>query len=177
VLPFNKFPEESIFLSPEMKSTGEVMGISNTFGGSFRRATISAGNILPESGRVFLSVNDQDKLSAIPLARDLFEIGFEIVATSGTALELKRNGIPAESIFKVGEGRPNVVDGIKNGEIQLVINTPLGAQSRYDEEAIGRACIQKGILAITTLSGAAAAVRAIRYKRKIVVKSIREYHS
>ncbi len=176
VLPFNKFPEESIFLSPEMKSTGEVMGISNTFGGSFRRATISAGNILPESGRVFLSVNDQDKLSAIPLARDLFEIGFEIVATSGTALELKRNGVPAESIFKVGEGRPNVVDGIKNGEIQLVINTPLGAQSRYDEEAIGRACIQKGILAITTLSGAEAAVRAIRSKRKIVVKSIQEYH-
>ncbi len=177
VLPFNKFPEESIFLSPEMKSTGEVMGISNTFGGSFRRATISAGNDIPEGGRVFLSVNDQDKLSAIPLARDLFEIGFEIVATSGTALELKRNGIPAESIFKVGEGRPNVVDGIKNGEIQLVINTPLGAQSRYDEEAIGRACIQKGILAITTLSGAEAAVRAIRSKRKIVVKSIQEYHS
>ena len=177
VLPFNKFPEESIFLSPEMKSTGEVMGISNTFGGSFRRATISAGSNIPEDGRVFLSVNDQDKLSAIPLARDLFEIGFEIVATSGTALELKRNGIPAESIFKVGEGRPNAVDGIKNGEIQLVINTPLGAQSRYDEEAIGRACIQKGILAITTLSGAEAAVRAIRSKKKITVKSIQEYHS
>ncbi len=177
VLPFNKFPEESIFLSPEMKSTGEVMGISNTFGGSFRRATISAGSNIPEDGRVFLSVNDQDKLSAIPLARDLFEIGFEIVATSGTTLELKRNGIPAESIFKVGEGRPNAVDGIKNGEIQLVINTPLGAQSRYDEEAIGRACIQKGILAITTLSGAEAAVRAIRSKKKITVKSIQEYHS
>lgn len=177
VLPFNKFPEESIFLSPEMKSTGEVMGISDTFGGSFRRATISAGSHFPESGRVFLSVNDQDKMNAIPLARDLYEIGFEIVATSGTALELNRNGIPAESIFKVGEGRPNVVDGIKNGEINLVINTPLGAQSRFDEEAIGRACIQKGIMAITTLSGAEAAVRAIRSKRKIIVKSIQEYHS
>ncbi len=177
VLPFNKFPEESIFLSPEMKSTGEVMGISDTYGGSFRRATISAGSHFPESGRVFLSVNDQDKMNAIPLARDLYEIGFEIVATSGTALELNRNGIPAESIFKVGEGRPNVVDGIKNGEINLVINTPLGAQSRFDEEAIGRACIQKGIMAITTLSGAEAAVRAIRSKRKIVVKSIQEYHS
>lgn len=176
VLPFNKFPEESIFLSPEMKSTGEVMGISETFGESFRRATISAGNNIPESGRIFISVNDQDKLNAISLARDLFEIGFEIIATSGTALELKRNGIPAESIYKVGESRPNVVDGIKNGEIQLVINTPLGAQSRYDEEAIGRACIQKGIMAITTLSGAEAAVRAIRSKRKIVLKSIQEYH-
>jgi carbamoyl-phosphate synthase large subunit len=176
VLPFNKFPEESIFLSPEMKSTGEVMGISNTFGGSFRRATISAGNQFPESGRVFLSVNNQDKMNAIPLARDLHEFGFDIVATSGTALELNRNGIPTGSVFKVGEGRPNVVDGIKNGEINLVINTPLGAQSRFDEEAIGRACIQKGIMAITTLSGAEAVVRAIRSKRKIVVKSIQEYH-
>ncbi len=177
VLPFNKFPEESIFLSPEMKSTGEVMGISNTFGGSFRRATISAGNYFPEKGSIFISVNDQDKMNAIPLARDLYEIGFVIVATSGTAKELHRNGIPAEPIFKVGEGRPNVVDGIKNGKINMVINTPLGAQSRFDEEAIGRACIQKGIMVNTTLSGAAAAVRAIRMKRKIVVKSIQEYHS
>jgi len=176
VLPFNKFPEESIFLSPEMKSTGEVMGISTTFGGSFRRATISAGNKIPEMGRIFISVNDQDKMAAIPLVRDLHEFGFDIVATSGTARELKRNGIPSDPIFKVGEGRPNVVDGIKNGEINLVINTPLGAQSRYDEEAIGRSCIQKGIMAITTLSGAEAAVRAIRSKRKIVVKSIQEYH-
>ncbi|MBL7014184.1 MAG: carbamoyl-phosphate synthase large subunit [Candidatus Marinimicrobia bacterium] len=176
VLPFNKFPEESIFLSPEMKSTGEVMGISTTFGGSFRRATISAGNKIPEMGRIFISVNDQDKMATIPLVRDLHEFGFDIVATSGTARELKRNGIPSDPIFKVGEGRPNVVDGIKNGEINLVINTPLGAQSRYDEEAIGRSCIQKGIMAITTLSGAEAAVRAIRSKRKIVVKSIQEYH-
>ncbi len=177
VLPFNKFPEESIFLSPEMKSTGEVMGISNTFGESFKKATISAGSHIPKSGKVFISVNDQDKMNAIPLARDLFEIGFEIVATAGTAQEFNRNGIPSESIFKVGEGRPNVVDAIKNSEIQMVINTPLGAQSRYDEEAIGRACIQKGILAITTLSGAEAAVRAIRLGgRKIEVKSIQEYH-
>ncbi|MCH7762460.1 MAG: carbamoyl-phosphate synthase large subunit [Candidatus Marinimicrobia bacterium] len=178
VLPFNKFPEESIFLSPEMKSTGEVMGISNTFGESFKKATISAGSHIPKSGKVFISVNDQDKMNAIPLARDLFEIGFEIVATAGTAQEFNRNGIPSESIFKVGEGRPNVVDAIKNSEIQMVINTPLGAQSRYDEEAIGRACIQKGILTITTLSGAEAAVRAIRLGgSKIEVKSIQEFHS
>jgi len=178
VLPFNKFPEESIFLSPEMKSTGEVMGISNTFGESYKKATISAGSQIPGSGKVFISVNDLDKMTAISLARDLYEIGFIIVATTGTNQEFNRNGIPSESIFKVGEGRPNIVDSIKNDEIQLVINTPLGAQSRYDEEAIGRACIQKGILAITTLSGAEAAVRAIRLSgRKIEVKSIQEYHS
>jgi carbamoyl-phosphate synthase large subunit len=177
VLPFNKFPEESIFLSPEMKSTGEVMGISETFGQSFRRASISAGNIIPDSGTIFISVNDADKLSVIPIARDLQEIGFSLIATSGTADELRSNGLSADSVFKVGEGRPNVVDGIKNGEINLVINTPLGAQSRYDEEAMGRACIQKGVLAITTLSGAEAAVRAIRQSsRKIEVKSIQEYH-
>ena len=177
VLPFNKFPSESIFLSPEMKSTGEVMGISDTFGQSFRRASISAGNIIPDSGTVFVSVNDADKMDVIPIARDLHEIGFKVVATIGTTTELRRNGIPSESVYKVGEGRPNVVDGIKNDEINLVINTPLGAQSRYDEEAIGRACIQKGIVAITTLSGAEATVRAIRLaNRKITVKSIQEYH-
>ena len=178
VLPFNKFPEESIFLSPEMKSTGEVMGISNTMGESFRRASISAGNQLPDSGTVFISVNDSDKMNVIPIARDLHEIGFKLVGTSGTAKELNRNGIPAMSVFKVGEGRPNVVDGIKNGEVNLVINTPMGAQARYDEEAIGRSCIQKGIQAITTLSGAAAVVRAIRLAgKKIEVKSIQEYHN
>jgi carbamoyl-phosphate synthase large subunit len=178
VLPFNKFPEESIFLSPEMKSTGEVMGISNTMGESFRRASISAGNFIPNSGTVFISVNDADKLDVIPIARDLHEIGFKVVATSGTTRNLQRNGIPVQSVFKVGEGRPNVVDGIKNDEINLVINTPMGAQARYDEEAIGRACIQKGIVAITTLSGAEAAVRAIRRAgQKISVRSIQEYHS
>ena len=178
VLPFNKFPEESIFLSPEMKSTGEAMGISNTMGESFRRASIGAGNFIPNSGTVFISVNDADKLDVIPIARDLHEIGFKVVATSGTTRNLQRNGIPVQSVFKVGEGRPNVVDGIKNDEINLVINTPMGAQARYDEEAIGRACIQKGIVAITTLSGAEAAVRAIRRAgQKISVRSIQEYHS
>ena len=177
VLPFNKFPEESIFLSPEMKSTGEVMGISNSMGESFRRASISAGNKVPNSGTVFISVNDGDKLDIIPIARDLNEIGFKLVATSGTTKELKRNGLPVTPVFKVGEGRPNVLDGIKNGEVNLVINTPMGARARYDEESIGRACIQKGIEAITTLSGAEAAVRAIRLGgRKIEVKSIQEYH-
>jgi carbamoyl-phosphate synthase large subunit len=179
VLPFNKFPEESIFLSPEMKSTGEVMGISESMGESFLRASISAGNIIPKTGKVFISVNDSDKLNAIPLARDLVELGFDIVATQGTAKELKRNGLKAESVYKVGEGRPNVVDGIKNGDISLVINTPYGAMARYDEEAIGRASIQKGIVAITTLSAASAAIRALRssLREKINVKSLQEHHA
>ena len=176
VLPFNKFPQESIFLSPEMKSTGEVMGISSTFGESFRRAIISSGNKIYHQGTVFISVNNPDKLDVIPIARDLQEIGFKIVATSGTARELQRNGIPVDPVFKVGEGRPNILDHIMNNDIQIVINTPLGSQSRFDEESIGRACIQKGIMAITTLSGAEAAVRAIRSQQKIQIKSLQAYH-
>ncbi|MEL1225597.1 MAG: carbamoyl-phosphate synthase large subunit [Candidatus Neomarinimicrobiota bacterium] len=177
VLPFNKFPEESIFLSPEMKSTGEVMGISKTLGESFRKASISAGTLIPSNGTVFISVNNADKLDAIPIARDLLELGFKLVATSGTAKELAKNGLEVSTVFKVGEGRPNIVDGIKNGEINLVINTPMGARARYDEESIGRACIQHGIVAITTLSGANAALRAIRVaSKKIELDSIQNYH-
>ena len=177
VLPFNKFPQESIFLSPEMKSTGEVMGISKTFGESFRKASISANNNIPEKGTIFISVNDQDKLNVIPIARDLYEMGFNIIATIGTTKALIQNGVPVKSIFKVGEGRPNVVDGIKNDEIDIVINTPLGAQARYDEESIGQACIQKNIMVVTTLSGAEAIVRAIRVSGLTNVKSLQEYHS
>ncbi len=177
VLPFNKFPAESIFLSPEMKSTGEVMGISENFGLSFYKATLSAGIKLPESGLVFISVNNEDKFKIISIARAFKELGFNIVATEGTAKELIKNGMSAEAVYKVGEGRPNIVDRIKNNEIDLVINTPLGAQSRYDEEAIGKACIQKSIMAITTLSAADAVLYAIRTKNKIKVKSMQEYHS
>ena len=115
-------------------------------------------------------------MNIIPIARDLYEMGFNILATRGTTKELIRNGIPVNPIFKVGEGRPNVVDGIKNDEIDLVINTPLGAQARYDEESIGKACIQKSIMVITTLSGAEAIVRAIRLTGPVNVKSLQEYH-
>jgi len=177
VLPFNKFPNERVFLGPEMKSTGEVMGISATFGDAFARAAIASGNQLPESGKVFISVNDNDKLTVVPIARDFQEMGFEIVATTGTAETLRRNGIQCENISKVGEGRPNAVDGIKNGEIVLVINTPLGQRSRYDEESIGRAAIRKGIPAITTMSGAQAAARSLRSHRDIEVHSLEEYYT
>ena len=161
VFPFNKFPNSDLLLGPEMKSTGEVMGISKTMGESFRKASISAGNIIPDKGTVFISVNNADKLDLISIARDFIEFGFKIVATTGTAIELNRNGLHADSIFKAGEGRPNVVDAIKNGEIQMVINTPMGAQAREDEYEIGRSAIRHKIPAITTISGAQAAVRGL----------------
>ena len=178
VLPFNKFPDESIFLSPEMKSTGEVMGISKTLGVAFRKASIGAGNMLPGTGTVFVSVNDSDKLEILNIARDFFELGFNLIGTEGTATVLKKNGLPARQVFKVGEGRPNIVDEIKNKKISLVINTPMGSRSRYDEQEIGRSCIRYGILAVTTLSGANALLRAIRSSNNSKkVQSLQEYYS
>jgi len=162
VFPFNKFPQQNVFLSPEMKSTGEVIGFDKHLGSAYAKAEAGAGNSLPEEGTIFISVNNLDKIKAIPLARDFQELGFDIIATQGTAHLLSENGISTRSIFKVGEGRPNVVDAIKNGEVQLVINTPLGAQSRFDEYDIGRSAIRYKIPAITTISGAQAAVRGIR---------------
>ena len=162
VFPFNKFPQQNVFLSPEMKSTGEVIGFDKHLGSAYAKAEAGAGNSLPEEGTIFISVNNLDKIKAIPLARDFQELGFDIIATKGTAELLSENGISTRSIFKVGEGRPNVVDAIKNGEVQLVINTPLGAQSRFDEYDIGRSAIRYKIPAITTISGAQAAVRGIR---------------
>ncbi len=178
VLPFNKFPDESIFLSPEMKSTGEVMGISKTLGESFRKASIGAGNMLPSNGTVFISVNDSDKLEILNIARDFFELGFNLVGTEGTANVLQKNGLPARQVYKVGEGRPNIVDEIKNKKISLVINTPMGFRSRYDEQEIGRSCIKYGILAVTTLSGANAVLRAIRSSNTSKkVQSLQKYYS
>ncbi len=162
VFPFNKFPQQNVFLSPEMKSTGEVIGFDKHLGSAYAKAEAGAGQTLPIEGTIFISVNNMDKIRAIPLARDFQELGFDIIATKGTADLLSENGISTRSVFKVGEGRPNVVDAIKNGEIQLVINTPLGAQSRFDEYDIGRSAIRYKIPVITTISGAQAAVRGIR---------------
>ena len=162
VFPFNKFPQQNVFLSPEMKSTGEVIGFDKHLGSAYAKAEAGAGQTLPIEGTIFISVNNMDKIRSIPLARDFQELGFDIIATKGTADLLSENGISTRSIFKVGEGRPNVVDAIKNGEVQLVINTPLGAQSRFDEYDIGRSAICYKIPVITTISGAQAAVRGIR---------------
>ena len=166
VFPFNKFPDQKIFLSPEMKSTGEVIGLDKHLGSAYLKAELGSGNTLPNDGNIFISVNQNDKNQIIKIARDFNELDFKIIATSGTSQLLNDNGISSRKIFKVGEGRPNIVDAIKNNEINLIINTPLGEQSRYDEYKIGRAAIEYKIPVITTLSGANAALRAIRFQNK-----------
>ena len=166
VFPFNKFPNQKIFLSPEMKSTGEVIGLDKHLGSAYLKAELGSGNTVPNDGNIFISVNQNDKNQIIKIARDFNELDFKIIATSGTSQLLNDNGISSRKIFKVGEGRPNIVDAIKNNEINLIINTPLGEQSRYDEYKIGRAAIEYKIPVITTLSGANAALRAIRFQNK-----------
>jgi carbamoyl-phosphate synthase large subunit len=161
VFPFAKFPGVDPILSPEMHSTGEVMGIGNTFGEAYAKAMIGAGLSLPSSGKAFLSVNDADKGTAVLLARRLVRLGFEVVATVGTAARLLEVGLNVETVFKVNEGRPNIVDHIKKGEISLIINTPLGRVSHYDEQAIRRAALQYGVPCVTTMTGAQALVEAI----------------
>jgi len=162
VFPFNKFPNQKVFLSPEMRSTGEVIGFDRHLGSAYAKAEMGAGTKLPSKGNIFISVNDADKKNIIKIARDFIEMDFQIIATKGTANLLNQNGINCLSIYKVGEGRPHIVDEIKNNNINIIINTPLGAQSRYDEYEIGKAAIQFKIPVITTLSGATAALRAIR---------------
>ena len=178
VFPFNKFPGVDSILGPEMKSTGEVMGVADSFGSAFAKAQLSAGVRLPQNGTVFLSVNDRDKLNLVPIAKDIEDLGFYLLATAGTGEFLQANGIKTSHIFKVGEGRPNVVDLIKSKKIDLIINTPLGRQSHYDEKAIRRAATQYGVACITTLLGAAAAANAnvtLRHE-EFTVCSLQEYH-
>jgi carbamoyl-phosphate synthase large subunit len=161
VFPFAKFPGVDPILSPEMHSTGEVMGIGDTFGEAYGKAMMGAGVSLPTTGKAFMSVNDMDKGTAVLLARKLSRLGFELIATLGTAARLREVGLEVESVFKVNEGRPNIVDHIKSGEISLVINTPLGRVSRFDEQAIRRAALQYNVPCVTTMTGAQALVEAI----------------
>jgi carbamoyl-phosphate synthase large subunit len=178
VFPFNRFYGVDTVLGPEMKSTGEVMGIDTDFGLAFIKSQIAAGLTLPLKGRVFISVMNKDKRSIVFVAKKLVDFGFEIVATKGTAKVLANNGIPVQTVFKVGEGRPDIVDRIKNGEIHLVINTPSGKKPKADEVAIRSQSVAHNIPCITTLSGASAAVNGIEslLKRGISAKSIQEYH-
>ncbi len=178
VFPFMKFPGSDILLGPEMKSTGEVMGISEDFGIAFAKAQAAAGNTIPTEGTVFISVNDHDKGGVLPHARALHETGFQIIATRGTAEFLEAQGVPAERVFKVNEGRPNVVDRIKSGGIHLIINTPLGRESFYDDGPIRTNATLHGVLCVTTLTAAAATVQAIRALRKhaVTVSSLQEIH-
>jgi carbamoyl-phosphate synthase large subunit len=178
VFPFQKFPGVDTLLGPEMKSTGEVMGVADSFGLAFGKAQLAAHQRIPTTGRVFLSVNEQDKPRVVSIARDLAVLGFKLVATRGTAQTLRAAGLKVERVYKVNEGRPNVVDLIKSGKLDLIINTPLGRASRFDEKAIRRAAVQGGVTCITTLSAAAAAVNGIRAQRDmgIQVASLQELH-
>ncbi len=175
VLPFKKFKDEKVFLGPEMKSTGEVMGIDMSTGSAFLKAMKSDGYNVPKQGTAFLSVNKTDRAGLVPIAKNLMSLGFNLVATKGTSRFLNEQGILCDDMFKVGEGRPNVVDEILNDNIQLVINTPEGPQSRFDEEAIGKTSVMKNILTITTLPGARAAIDSMKHLNKISVKALQEY--
>ncbi len=161
VFPWGKFPGVDTVLGPEMKSTGEVMGVADNFGEAFAKAQIAAGQVLPRSGTVFLSVNDHDKDGLVTLARQFQEMGFHLVATHGTAAVLEAAGLQPERVYKVKEGRPNVVDLIKGDRIQLIVNTPRGQDTFFDEKAIRRAAVLARIPTITTLAAANAAAGGI----------------
>src|SRR5207253_10174009 len=148
-------------LSPEMHSAGEVMGIGESFGEAYAKAMTAAGTELPQRGTAFISVNESDKGQAVVLARRLSRLGFELMATVGTAERLREVGLVCATVFKVNEGRPNVADYIKQGDIALVINTPLGRASHYDEQAIRRAALQYNVPCVTTMTGAQALVEAL----------------
>ena len=179
VFPFVKFPGVDPILSPEMHSTGEVMGVGDTFGEAYGKAMQGAGLRLPKTGRAFISVNDSDKGQSVVLARKLSRLGFQLVATLGTAARLREVGLEVETVFKVNEGRPNIVDHIKTGDIALVINTPLGRVSHFDEQAIRRAALQYSVPCVTTMTGAQAIVEAIAAgdTGETVVRSLQEMHA
>ena len=179
VFPFVRFPGVDTILGPEMKSTGEVMGGAANFGSAFAKAQLAVGQQLPESGTVFVSVNNDDKPNALPVVRDLKQLGFAIVATRGTAAYLRAHGVAVEVIYKVNEGRPNVADQAVNGKIQLIINTPMGRESFFDDRAVRRVAMMQGIACITTLTGASAAVSAIRSLRthSLGVRALQDYYA
>jgi len=179
VFPFIKFPGIDITLGPEMRSTGEVMGIDADLGSAYAKAQMAAAPALPDGGNVFISVKDRDKAAVAPIAKDFADLGFTIYATAGTAAVLKENGIPANLLHRIHEGRPNVLDMIKNGEINFIINTPSGQQPRLDEIAIRSAAVANRIATMTTLRGARASADAIRAIREhgLSVKSLQEYHA
>ncbi|HMH43597.1 MAG TPA: carbamoyl-phosphate synthase large subunit [Pyrinomonadaceae bacterium] len=180
VFPFRKFPGVDPVLSPEMHSTGEVMGIGETFGEAYAKAMTAAGTELPQKGTAFISVNQIDKGQAVVLARRLSRLGFQLMATVGTAERLREVGLECATVFKVNEGRPNVADHIKQGEIALVINTPLGRSSHYDEQAIRRAALQYNVPCVTTMTGAQALVEALASRvdgKPISVYALQELHA
>jgi carbamoyl-phosphate synthase large subunit len=179
VFPFNKFPGQDILLGPEMRSTGEVMGTDPDWGMAYAKSQMAAAPPLPQDGRVFISVRDSDKKQIAPLAKGFSELGFKLYATSGTAKVLHENGISVQPLFKLAEGRPNVLDMIKNGEMQMVINTPAGKTPRVDEVRIRTAAVGHKIPIMTTLAGANAALLGIKALRErgLTVRPLQEYHA
>jgi carbamoyl-phosphate synthase large subunit len=178
VLPFNRFPGFDTILGPEMKSTGEVMGIDKNFGVAFAKSQIASNQILPTSGKVFISVNDKDKSNIVPIAAALFKMGFKIIATKGTSEILEKHNIKCFSVLKISEGRPNVLDMMKNGEINLIINTPEGSNARSDGYYLRTAAVMANIPSITTISAASAVIQGIhelKYNKEIKVKCMQDY--
>ena len=179
VFPFPMFPEVDPILGPEMRSPGEVLGISDSFGLAFFKAQEAAQQMLPDSGTVLITVSRKDVPTLLDVAQQFKELGFRIKATRGTHEFLHSKGIESEFILKMYEGRPNIVDGIMNGEIQLVINTPVGKLSQYDDSYIRKTAIKYRIPYITTLAAASAAARGITAHRKgeSAIRSLQSYHS
>jgi len=179
VFPFNKFPGVDTLLGPEMKSTGEVMGIDTSFGIAFAKAQLGGGMRLPQGGKVFISVRDEDKPSVAPVAEKLYRAGFEIVATRGTAAYFEARGIPSEVVNKVQEGSPHIGDQVKNGEVAMVINTPTDAHSQADSYSIRRFALDYQVPYFTTIAGAEAAAEGIEYlkEREFDVKALQDYEA
>jgi carbamoyl-phosphate synthase large subunit len=180
VLPFQRFPGSDTLLGPEMRSTGEVMGIADTFGQAYAKAELAAGEALPTTGTVFLSTHDRDKPTLVPVARELAAKGFALVATSGTADVLRAAGLTVESILKVHEGRPNIEDAIRSGQIQLLINTPAGRQAAHDDRDLRRAALEYDVPTVTTLAGARAAVEgiaALQEHHSVEVTALQDIHA
>jgi len=179
VFPFDRFSGVDTILGPEMKSTGEVMGIDRNFGLAYFKAQAASKNRIPESGKIVFSIKDKDKAHAVPLAKKLIEMGFGIIATKGTAAYLEERGLDVKVINKVAEGRPHIVDLIKNREVDFVVNTVTGAQAQRDSFSIRQSALQYGVPYTTTIAGAGAVVKAIEMLRseKLSIRSIQEYHS
>ncbi|MEO8478516.1 MAG: carbamoyl-phosphate synthase large subunit [Gemmatimonadota bacterium] len=179
VFPFAKFPGVDVRLGPEMRSTGEVMGIADSFGMAFAKSQASAGGELPLEGTVFVTVNDHDKPTVVPIARRFSELGFTVIATAGTAKYLRQRGVPAETVLKVYEGRPNGIDLIVSGKVHLLVNTPLGKLTQHDDYSMRRAALQHGVPYTTTMSAASAACDAIiaLKHRPGEVRSLQEWHA
>jgi len=179
VFPFNMFHEVDPILGPEMRSTGEVLGMANSFELAFHKAQEAAQQLLPQTGSVLISVTDPDKPEALEVAREFAKLGFDLIATEGTRQYLSANGVKCEKILKINEGRPNIVDAIKNGEIQLVINTPIGKRGTTDDSYIRKTAIKHKISYITTMAAARAAAKGIAAFRgkEAVVFSLQRYHA